>query len=79
MYLFAAKFLNKYNKSSHLILSITRQTDSVGLLNLVKSFSSLKQIDPEVYEIIKAEQNRQTHGLELIASEVCPHTRKIYS
>jgi glycine hydroxymethyltransferase len=31
--------------------------------------SELKQIDPEVYELIAAELNRQEDGLELIASE----------
>lgn len=31
--------------------------------------SSLKESDPELYELLKNEKHRQTHGLEMIASE----------
>ncbi len=31
---------------------------------------SLKEVDPETYEIIQKEDKRQREGLELIASEV---------
>ena len=30
---------------------------------------SLKDSDPELYNLIKSEKQRQTHGIELIASE----------
>lgn len=32
---------------------------------------SLKEADPELFKIIKNEEERQRCGLELIASEVC--------
>src|SRR5690554_3769870 len=31
--------------------------------------ASLQQVDPEIYEAIQNERNRQNNGLELIASE----------
>lgn len=31
--------------------------------------TSLKQSDPELYELVKSEKKRQRHGLEMIASE----------
>ena len=31
---------------------------------------SLPEDDPELYQVIQKEKHRQTHGLELIASEV---------
>ncbi len=32
----------------------------------------LAEADPEIHALIIKEQNRQKHGLEMIASEVCP-------
>jgi glycine hydroxymethyltransferase len=53
------------------ILSKTRQTpSSCEALGLRGSISTpLEQADPQVYRIIQAEQERQEHRLELIASE----------
>lgn len=38
--------------------------------------SSLAEADPEVKELIRKEKERQTQGLELIASEVCKTFRE---
>ena len=39
----------------------------------IKETKLLAEIDPEMFELIQQEYNRQTGGLELIASEVCLH------
>ena len=36
----------------------------------IKETKPLAEIDPEMFELIQQEYNRQTGGLELIASEV---------
>jgi len=35
---------------------------------------SLKEDDPEIFDLIRREKERQVNGLELIASEVCNYT-----
>lgn len=37
-----------------------------------KGTEPLSEDDPEVWKLVQEEKHRQTSGLELIASEVCP-------
>lgn len=51
------------------LLRLARRSVMSGKASVAMLQETLAVNDPEIYQIIKNEKNRQRHGLELIASE----------